>query len=58
MSNPNKDLGKWLLRDVLHLSEGELVTMDMLDNLGINAVMFTKKDKGKYSIDFTRLDDD
>lgn len=58
MSNPNKDLGKWLLRDVLHLSEGELVTMDMLDNLGINAVMFTKKDKGKYSIDFTRIDDD
>lgn len=57
MSNPNKDLGKWLLRDVLHLSEGELVTMDMLDNLGVNAVMFTRKDKGKYSIDFTQLDD-
>ncbi len=57
MSNPNKDLGRWLLRDVLHLDEGELVSMDMLDNLGINAVMFTKKDEGKYSIDFTRIDD-
>ena len=57
MSNPNKDLGRWLLRDVLHLPEGELVTMDMLDNLGINAVMFTKEDDGKYSIDFTQIDD-
>ncbi len=57
MSNPNKDLGRWLLRDVLHLQEGELVTMDMLDDLGINAVMFTKEDEGKYSIDFTRIDD-
>lgn len=57
MSNPNKDLGRWLLRDVLHLPEGELVTMDMLDSLGINAVMFTKEDDGKYSIDFTQIDD-
>ena len=58
MSNPNKELGRWLLRDVLHLEEGTLVTMDMLDNLGINAVMFTKEDKGKYSIDFTNINSD
>jgi hypothetical protein len=57
MSNPNKDLGRWLLRDVLHLEEKTIVTMDMLDDLGINAVIFTKEDDGKYSIDFTRIDD-
>ena len=56
MSNPNKDLGKWLLRDVLHLKNGELVTIDMLDDLGVNAVMFTKHSDGTYSIDFTNLE--
>ena len=56
MSNPNKNLGKWLLRDVLHLQNGELVTLDMLDNLGVNAVLFTKHDDGTYSIDFTNVD--
>jgi len=58
MSNPNKDLGRWLLRDVLHLEEGTLVTMELLDNLGVNAVVFTKKEKGKYSIDFTNVETD
>ncbi len=56
MSNPNKDLGKWLLRDVLHLKDGELVTIDMLDNLGVNAVLFTKHKDGTYSVDFTNID--
>ena len=56
MSNPNKELGRWLLRDVLHLEEGQLVTMEMLDDLGVNAVMFTKDAPGKYSIDFTQID--
>ena len=56
MSNPNKELGKWLLRDILHLEQGELVTMDLLDDLGVNAVIFTKHDDGKYSIDFTYVD--
>ena len=56
MSNPNRDLGNWLLRDVLKLEPGEIVTMDMLDDLGINAVMFTKHADGKYSVDFTNLD--
>lgn len=30
MSNPNKALGKWLLRDVFELPEKTLVTYDML----------------------------
>jgi len=56
MSNPNKDLGQWLLRDVLHLGKGELVTIDLLDRKGVNAVMFTKHADGTYSVDFTYQD--
>ena len=56
MSNPNKDLGQWLLRDVLKLEEGQLVNIGLLDRLGINAVIFTKKDEGRYAIDFTWID--
>lgn len=58
MSNPNKELGQWLLRDVLHLEKGQLVTLDMLEKKGVNAVMFTKHPDGKYSIDFTYRDAD
>ncbi|MCQ2071311.1 MAG: hypothetical protein MJZ68_09290, partial [archaeon] len=42
MSNPNKDLGNWLLRDVLGLEKGQLVTMDLLEGKEVNAVLFTK----------------
>ena len=56
MSNPNRELGRWLLRDVLRLKPGELVTLDMLEKKGVNAVMFTKHPDGKYSIDFTYQD--
>lgn len=58
MSNPNKELGQWLLRDVLHLDPGQLVTLEMLEEKGINAVMFTKHSEGRYSIDFTYQDYD
>ena len=42
MSNPNQDLGKWLLRDMLCLKEGELVTMEMLNKYGIDSVMIRR----------------
>lgn len=35
MSNPNSALGKWLLRDVLNLSERELLTYDKLQAIGL-----------------------
>ena len=38
MSNPNKDLGEWLLRKVLKKNVGELVTMDDLNRIGIDSV--------------------
>ena len=54
MSNPNKALGRWLLRTVLHLSEGELATIEKLDELGIDAVIITKY-SDHYRMDFTYI---
>lgn len=54
MSNPNKALGKWLLRDVLHLKEGELLTMEKLNLFGFDSVVVYKLSDGKYKIDVCR----
>jgi hypothetical protein len=55
MSNPNKELGKWLLRDVFELEENTLVTYEMLEKFGIDSVVFTKNDNLDYSIDFAEI---
>lgn len=51
MSNPNSVLGKWILRDVLELPEGQVITYDMLRQYGIDSVIFTRIDDGKYAVD-------
>lgn len=56
MSNPNEDLGKWLLRDVFRLPEGTKLTYDLLQVLGVDSVIFTKLSNGEYSVDFAELD--
>lgn len=53
MTNPNSALGDWILRNVLKVPEGVLVTYDLLEQLGINAVVLYKNDFLDYSIDFT-----
>lgn len=55
MSNPNRVLGEWLLRKVFELDEGELVTYKMLEEFGIDSVVFTKITDEEYSIDFSEL---
>lgn len=57
MSNPNKDLGNWLLRRVMHLDEWELATIEKLDDLGIDAVIITKY-PDHYRMDFTYIGED
>ncbi|MBC1597290.1 restriction endonuclease PLD domain-containing protein [Listeria seeligeri] len=52
MSNPNKALGGWLLRDILHLPEEKLLTYSKLSDLGIDAVKIEKNAETDYSIDF------
>lgn len=54
MSNPNKALGEWILREVLRLDELELLTYDKLLELGIDSVVF-EKHGDYYSLDFNSL---
>ena len=55
MSNPNTVLGKWILRDVLNLKEGELVTYEKLQTIGLDTVVVYKIDDEHYDIDFTHI---
>lgn len=52
MSNPNKVLGEWLLRKVLNLSPGTLVTYEMLLKAGVDSVIVSKNSNNDYEIDF------
>ena len=51
MTNPNKALSNWLLRNILKLKEFELATIERLEILGIDSVIITKEKYGEYSID-------
>lgn len=55
MSNPNKALGEWLLRQVMDLAPGELLTHERLEQLGIDSVIVYKHSDGHYSIDFCEI---
>jgi hypothetical protein len=52
MSNPNKNLGEWLLRQVLDLEKRELLTYEQLQVLGIDSVIVYKHSDKHYSVDF------
>lgn len=54
MSNPNKALGKWILRDVLNLKEGTIITRKHLDVIGIDSIMLSKHIDDSYSLDFLK----
>ena len=54
MSQRNADLGEWLLRDVLSLEPGELLTYEKLEEIGIDSVEISKVDD-IYSINFKNL---
>lgn len=55
MSNPNKELGNWLLRKVFELEPRTVVTYEMLEKFGVDSVIFTKIDERKYKIDFAEI---
>lgn len=54
MSQHNANLGQWILRDILRLNEGDLLTYDMLEEIGVDSVEISKK-SGRYYIDFKQL---
>lgn len=55
MSNPNKVLGEWLLRRVLRLNEGQLLTYDLLVQKGIDSIEISKDTQNKYYINFKKI---
>ena len=55
MTNPNTDLGEWILRQVMNLNEGEILTYARLEELGIDSVVIYKEENNMYSIDFTKI---
>lgn len=54
MSDPNKALGEWLLRDVMALKNGELLTINRLDEIGLDSVVLYKIAENVFEIDFTQ----
>ena len=55
MSHSNRELGKWILRDVLSLDEGELLTYEKLQTIGIDSVRIDKLTDGEYEINFSSI---
>lgn len=54
-SNPNSELGEWLLREVLRLDINEILTYDKLEEIGIDSVVFEKNQLGEYKLDFVKM---
>lgn len=52
MSYSNRELGQWILRDVLKLREGELLTYKKLQILGVDSVRIDKINDSTYEINF------
>lgn len=52
MSYSNRELGQWILRDVLKLKEGELLTYEKLQILGVDSVRIDKMNNSTYEINF------
>ncbi len=55
MSYSNKELGQWILRNVLNLKEGELLTYDKLKLLGIDSVRIDKISNLEFEINFAKV---
>ncbi len=55
MTNPNNALSDWLLRKVLLLKEGELLTYERLAKFNVDSVKISKIDNNRFFIDFSKL---
>ncbi|QQR98278.1 MAG: restriction endonuclease [Sphingobacteriales bacterium] len=56
MTNPNKALSDWLLRRVFQVNEGELLTIERMNELGFDSVIIIKNLDGSYNIDKAMID--
>lgn len=50
-TNPQSELGKWILHDVLGLEAKELLTMEILIKLGVDSLKITKIDHQNFKIE-------
>lgn len=55
MSSSNRELGQWILRDVLNLKENELLTYNKLQILGIDSIRIDKIDEQEFEINFAKI---
>jgi hypothetical protein len=55
MTNPNNALSDWLLRNVFQLIEGDIVTIEKMNELGFDSVIITKDNKGQFKIDKAKI---
>ncbi len=55
MSYSNRELGKWILRDVLNLKANELLTYDKLQILGVDSVRIDKINELEFEINFAKI---
>lgn len=55
MTNPNKALSDWLLRKVFQVKEGELLTIEKMNELGFDSVIIYKDANGNYQINKAKL---
>lgn len=49
-TNPQGALGEWILKDVLGLENREIVTLELLDQLGIDSLKVTKINDKRFKI--------
>ncbi|PKF60371.1 NgoFVII family restriction endonuclease [Psychromonas sp. psych-6C06] len=56
MSNPNVDLGRWILRSVLQLEYDQLVNYSQLQTLGVDSLRLDKIAEGEYQINFSKIE--
>ena len=55
MTNPNRDLGHWLIDDILKINPQNPITYEDLSKYEIDSVKITKDHDGNYLIDFASL---
>lgn len=53
-SNPNTDLGEWMIDEVLKVPEGKIVTYDTLVNVWTDSVEISKLDSNRFAINFKK----
>ena len=54
MSNPNNAISDWLLRKILKLKPRELLTIEYLEDLGIDSIRIEKTKDKFYEIDIAK----